>query len=58
VVAVAKSGTSAAIVEINAETDFVARNDQFQGFVKKAAELSLTSANTAEELAAAPYGDG
>jgi elongation factor Ts len=57
-VAVAKSGTSAAIVEINAETDFVARNDQFQGFVKKAAELSLTSANTAEELAAAPYGDG
>jgi elongation factor Ts len=57
-VAVAKSGTAAAVVEINAETDFVARNDQFQGFVKKAAELALTSANTAEELAAAPYGDG
>lgn len=57
-VAVAKSGTSAAVVEINAETDFVARNDQFQGFVKKAAELALTSANTPEELAAAPYGDG
>lgn len=57
-VAVAKSGTSAAVVEINAETDFVARNDQFQGFVKKAAELALTSANTVEELAAAPYGDG
>lgn len=57
-VAVAKSGTAAAVVEINAETDFVARNDQFQGFVKKAAELALTTANTAEELAAAPYGDG
>ncbi len=57
-VAVAKSATSAAVIEINAETDFVARNEQFQGFVKKTAELALASANTAEELAATPYGDG
>lgn len=57
-VVVAKSGTAAAVVEINAETDFVARNDQFQGFVRKAAEIALKSVNTAEELAAAPYGDG
>lgn len=40
-VAVAISGTKAAVLEVNAETDFVARNDQFQGFVTKAAELAL-----------------
>lgn len=57
-VAVAKSGTTAAVVEINAETDFVARNDQFQGFVRKAAEIALTSASSAEELANAPYEGG
>ena len=56
-VAVAKSGSAAAILEINAETDFVARNDQFQDFVKKVAELSLTNDNI-EALAAAPYGNG
>ncbi|MGZ9097997.1 MAG: translation elongation factor Ts [Micavibrio sp.] len=57
-VAVAKSGTKAAIVEINAETDFVARNDQFQGFVRKAAEIALNDASSAEELSKAPYEGG
>ena len=56
-VAVAKSGTSAAILEVNAETDFVARNQQFQGFVKKAVELSMNS-DSVETLANASYGDG
>lgn len=40
-VGVATSGTAGAIVEINAETDFVARNDQFQGFVSAVADLAL-----------------
>ena len=35
---VAVKGNDAAIVEINAETDFVARNEQFQSLVKKIAE--------------------
>ncbi len=56
-VAVAKSGTSAAILEVNAETDFVARNQQFQDFVKKAVELSMTS-ESVESLANTAYGDG
>ena len=32
---------AAALVEINAETDFVARNEQFQGLVRKVAEIAL-----------------
>lgn len=52
-VCVAKSGMAAAIVEVNAETDFVARNSQFQDVVKQIAQLALTKASTTEELAAA-----
>ncbi|NLK95649.1 MAG: elongation factor Ts [Clostridiales bacterium] len=41
----------AAIVEVNCETDFVAANDQFIGFVDKLAKLVLdTDVNTVEEL--------
>ena len=53
-VAVAGTGTAAAIVEINAETDFVARNEQFQAFVKTAAELAVASTDI-ESLKAAQY---
>ncbi len=41
-VAVATSGTMGACVEVNAETDFVARNETFQEFVGDAAQASLT----------------
>jgi elongation factor Ts len=34
-------GKTAAIVEVNSETDFVAKNDEFIGFVEKLAELAL-----------------
>lgn len=44
-----------AMVEINAETDFVARNDKFQAFAAKAAELALTTAGDVEALKAAAY---
>jgi len=57
-IAVAKSGTKAAVVEINSETDFVARNEQFQGFVKKASEVALSADNDVTKLANAPYADG
>lgn len=51
-VAVVTDGTNGAVVEINSETDFVARNDAFQSFVRKVAEKALT-VNTLEELKAA-----
>src|SRR5580692_2173020 len=40
-VGVATRGTAGAVVEINSETDFVARNDAFQDFVRTVAELAL-----------------
>ncbi|MDR6771009.1 translation elongation factor Ts [Azospirillum sp. BE72] len=54
-VAVATAGTKGAVVEVNAETDFVARNDKFQAFAAKSAELALTSAGDVEALKAATY---
>lgn len=40
-VAVQAEGASGAIVEVNAETDFVARNEQFQEFVGKVANIAV-----------------
>ena len=39
-VAVATAGASGAVVEVNAETDFVARNEIFQGYVGKVAQAA------------------
>ena len=50
-VAVAISGNKAAVLEVNAETDFVARNDQFQAFATKAAELALEAKSDIAALA-------
>lgn len=44
-VASSADGKTAAIIEVNAETDFVGRNEQFQGFVTKAAQVALQSDN-------------
>ena len=50
-VEIAINGNDAAIVEVNAETDFVARNDQFQNLVKKIAEhIVATKPVDLEEL--------
>lgn len=58
-VALAVEGTKGVAVEINAETDFVARNDQFQTFVNKVAAIALkTGANDVETLAKAQYEGG
>ncbi len=54
-VGVAASGNAAAIVEINAETDFIARNAHFQALVAQAAEIAATKDYTIEALAQAPF---
>jgi elongation factor Ts len=58
-VGVAVAGTRGVALEVNSETDFVAKNDQFQDFVRKATETALT-AGTAdiEALRDAAYPDG
>lgn len=58
-VGVAVSGTKGVALEVNSETDFVAKNDQFQDFVRKATEVALnTAAADVEALKAAAYPDG
>lgn len=54
-VGVAASGSAAAVVEINAETDFIARNPQFQAMVLQAAEIAAANEHTVESLAQAPF---
>ncbi len=54
-VAVASAPRTAAMVEINAETDFVARNEHFQSFCATVAELVLTVGDDIEALKAARY---
>lgn len=56
-VAVANGDKVAALVEVNSETDFVARNDGFQAAVTEIATLAL-AANSNEELAASKTGSG
>ncbi len=48
-------GARGAVVEVNSETDFVARNEQFQGFVGEVAKLGLASGGTLEALSGADY---
>ncbi len=54
-VAVATQGAVGAAVEVNAETDFVARNEKFQGFAAAAAELALGVDGDVEALKQAAY---
>ncbi len=54
-VGVRDGGDRAAIVEVNAETDFVARNETFQGFVETCAALALEAADDVEALKALAY---
>jgi len=58
-VGVAVSGTKGVAVEVNSETDFVAKNDQFQDFVRKTTEVALgAAADDVEALKAAAYPGG
>jgi len=57
-VGVAAGGNKGAMVEINAETDFVARNDQFQDFVRKTTDIAVASGGDAEKIKNAAYPGG
>jgi len=54
-VAVADEGTRGAVVEVNAETDFVARNAAFQGFAQDVAKIALASGDDLATILAAAY---
>lgn len=54
-VAVTLDGNRAAIVEVNSETDFVARNEQFQGLVGSIAQLALEANGDVEALGQAAF---
>ena len=58
-VGVAVTGTKGVAVEVNSETDFVAKNDQFQDFVRKTTEVALGAASDdIDALKASAYPDG
>ncbi len=57
-VGVAVAGTVGAVVEVNAETDFVARNDTFQSFVRAMAELARDKSDDVESLKALTMASG
>jgi elongation factor Ts len=54
-VGVATRGPAGAVVEVNSETDFVARNEVFQAFVRTVAALAVTGNGDVEALKQMPY---
>ena len=54
-VGVASSGTSASMVEVNSETDFVARNDDFQAMVRTVASIAGDNGGDFDKLSDANY---
>jgi len=57
-VGVAVEGKKGAAVEVNSETDFVAKNDQFQDFVRTVSKLALETGDSVDALANAAYPSG
>ncbi|MBV9840353.1 MAG: elongation factor Ts [Sphingomonadaceae bacterium] len=57
-VGVAVAGKKGAAVEVNSETDFVAKNDQFQSFVRDVAQIVLSGADSVDALKTASYPGG
>jgi elongation factor Ts len=54
-IGVASATNKAAIVEVNAETDFVARNETFQEFVTTVANIALSTGDDLDAINAAPF---
>ena len=54
-VGVVSRGTSGAVVEVNSETDFVARNETFQGMVTDISAIALNTGGDHDALLAADY---
>ncbi len=57
-VGVAVNGTTGVAVEVNSETDFVAKNDQFQNFVQTVTGLALAGSDDVEALKATAWPSG
>jgi elongation factor Ts len=57
-IGVASEGTSGAMVEVNSETDFVARNEAFQDYVRSVTKVALAAGEDVEKLKAAAYPAG
>jgi elongation factor Ts len=55
-VGVAVTPTKGIVVEVNSETDFVARNDLFQGLVKMIASAALDAGSSVDKIRAAKAG--
>jgi elongation factor Ts len=56
-IAIATAGTKGVVIEVNSETDFVARNEQFQSLVKMIADLALKTGGEVEKIKAAKVGN-
>jgi elongation factor Ts len=54
-VGIATRGAAGAVVEVNSETDFVARNELFQAFVRAVAALAVSGNGDVEALKEEPY---
>jgi elongation factor Ts len=57
-IGVALKADKGIVVEVNSETDFVARNDLFQGLVKMIADVALDVGTDVDKILAARVGDG
>jgi elongation factor Ts len=57
-IGIAMKGNKGVVVEVNSETDFVARNDFFQGLVRMIADVALTAGTDVEVIKRAKVGDG
>ncbi|MBN9497657.1 MAG: elongation factor Ts [Alphaproteobacteria bacterium] len=57
-IGVASNGKTGAVLEVNSETDFVARNDAFQAFVREAATAALSAGGDVEKLKTAALPSG
>ncbi|WP_188054964.1 translation elongation factor Ts [Sphingosinithalassobacter sp. CS137] len=57
-VGVAVAGTKGAAVEVNSETDFVAKNDRFQDFVREVTQIALEAGDDIDAIKAASMPSG
>jgi elongation factor Ts len=56
-IGIALAANKGIVVEVNSETDFVARNDLFQGLVKMIADVALTTGTDVQKILAGRVGD-
>ena len=57
-IGMAQGDTSAVLIEVNSETDFVAKNEQFQDLVRRAAATALDTDGSVDAIAAATISGG